>query len=337
MGVKFGNLLPKKEINFDDLKNKKVAIDASNMLYQFLASIRQSDGTPLTDSKNNITSHLVGIFSRLTNLMNKGVLISVCFDGKPPLLKLKEREEREHRKRIAESKLKQAKEEEAKEDILKYSKQTVRLTQNIINESKELISALGLPVIQAPSEAEAQISFICERGDVNYAVSSDHDCLLYGAPRLLTNLTLSQKRKLPSGGFVWIKPYIIELKEVLNAFKINQDQLLAMAIILGTDYNPGGVKGIGPKNALKLVQQYKNFDEIFKNVKADFNWKEVYAVFKSMPIMKNYQLKWNPADEERIKKLLVDEHNFSEDRVSNTLKKITNRDLGQSGLNKWIS
>lgn len=336
MGVKLADIIIKKDISFEELKNKKIAIDFSNVVYQFLSNIRQADGTPLMDNNGNITSHLVGLFSRTANLIEKDIKICYVFDGKPPLLKIKEREEREYRKRVAEKKLKKAREEESEEDILKYSKQTVRITLKIIEESKELVSALGLPVIQAPSEAEAQAAFMCEKGDVFAAGSQDYDSLLFGSPRSIQNLTLSQKRKLPGGAFVWIKPQLVDLKENLKNLKITQDQLLAMGILIGTDYNPGGVKGIGPKNALKLVQQYKNFDEIFKNVNADFNWKEVYAVFKSMPIMKNYQLKWNPVDEERIKKLLIDEHNFSEDRVSNTLKKITNRDLGQSGLNKWV-
>lgn len=337
MGVKLADIIIKKDISFDDLKNKRIAIDFSNVVYQFLSNIRQPDGTPLMDKNGQVTSHLVGLFSRSANLIEKGIKICYVFDGKPPLLKLKEREEREHRKRIAESKLKLAKEEESAEDILKYSKQIVRLTPEIISESKELITALGLPVIQAPSESDAQSAFMCERGDVFAVGSQDYDSLLFGSPKSIQNLTLAQKRKLPGGAYVWIKPQLIDLKENLEHLKITQDQLLAIGILIGTDYNPGGVKGIGPKNALRLVQQHKNFDELFKEVKADFNWKEIYAVFKSMPVMKNYQLKWNNVDEKKIKKLLIDKHDFSEERVNNTLKKITNKDLNQSGLRKWVS
>ncbi len=200
MGIKFTGLVPRKEISFDDLRGKKIAIDASNMLYQFLSSIRQQDGTPLMDSNGNVTSHLMGIFSRLTNLMNRDIKLAVVFDGKPPLLKLKEQEEREHRKRVAEVKMQQALEEEDEEEAYKYAKQTSRLNRVMVEESKELVSALGMPVIQAPSEAEAQAAFICEKGDVWAVASSDMDCLVYGAPRMIPNLTLSQKRKLPSGG-----------------------------------------------------------------------------------------------------------------------------------------
>ena len=335
MGVKLADIIIKNDISFEDLKNKRIAVDFSNVVYQFLSNIRQADGTPLMDKNGNITSHLVGLFSRTSNLMEKGIKICYVFDGKPPLLKLKEREEREHRKRIAESKLKIAKEEQSEENMLKYSKQTVRLTPDIVKESKELISALGLPVIQAPSEAEAQAAFMCEQGDVFAIGSQDYDSLLFNAPRAIQNLTLSQKRKLPNGSYVWIKPQMINLYENLKHLKITQDQLLIIGILIGTDFNPGGVRGIGPKTALRLVQQHKNYDNIFREVKADFNWKEIYAVFKSMPIMKNYQLKWNPVDADKIKKLLIDKHDFSEERVNNTLFKIT-KNNNQEGLNKWV-
>ncbi|MBI2667919.1 flap endonuclease-1 [Candidatus Woesearchaeota archaeon] len=339
MGVKLGDLIPRKEISFDELSNKRIAIDAPNMLYQFLSSIRQLDGTPLMDSKSNITSHLLGIFSRLTNLMSRNVKICVCFDGKPPLLKIKEVESREYRKEIAEGKLRKAQEEEDTELMYKYSKQTVRLTKDILNESKELINYLGLPVIQAPSEGDAQIAFMCEKGDVWACASSDMDVLIYGSPRSVTNLTLSQRKKLPGGSTISIRPELIELDVVLKNLDINQDQLLALAILVGTDYNRQGVKGIGPKTALKLVRQFRSFDKIFNGVKADFNWKEVYAVFKSMPIMKNYKLKWEYPSEEKIFKLLVDKHDFSEERVRKTLDKLRGIKSKQSqkGLGDFIN
>ena len=335
MGVKLSEIIPKKEISFDDLNNKKIAVDFSNAAFQFLSSIRQKDGTPLMDSQGRITSHLQGIFSRFSNLMQRNIQLAVVFDGKPPLLKLKTQEEREHRKQIAEKKLKEAMEEEDVEAVLKYSKQTTRLSREILDESKELIEAMGMPVIQAPSEAEAQASFICENNDVYAVATSDFDALLYGCPRMLTNLTVSQRKKLPSGSTVKISPTLIELSDTLNHLGITLDQLLALAILVGTDYNEG-VHRIGAKTALKLVKQHKNFDILFKEVKAEFNWKEIYAVFKSMPIMKNYKLKWNYPDEKKIKEILVEKHDFSEERVDKTLSLLLkNKKKEQTGLGKW--
>ena len=338
MGLKISDLVPKKEISWQELTNKKIAVDASQMIYQFASSIRQRDGNPLMDSQSNITSHLVGIFSRISNLINRGIKLCFVFDGKPPILKIKEQEERALRKRIAAEKLEKAKEEEDYEAVQKYSKQTVRLTRDMIDESKELLKYMGLPVIQAPSEAEAQASYMCKQGDVWAVASSDYDCLVYGAPRLLVNLTLSTRKKLPSGTYVSVHPELIELSDVLNHLSIGQDQLLAIAILTGTDFNVGGIKGVGPKNALRLVKEFKSFDRIFKEVKADFNWKQVYAVFKSMPVMPNYKLKWIDPDEDKIKKMLIDKHDFSEERVEKTLEKLRKykEDKKQKGLSDFM-
>lgn len=338
MGLKISDLVPKKEITWEELANKRVAVDASQMIYQFASSIRQKDGTSLMDSQGNITSHLVGIFSRVSNLINKKIKLCFVFDGKPPLLKIKEQENRALRKRIAAEKLERAKEEEDYEAVQKYSKQTVRLNREMMEESKELLKYMGLPVIQAPSEAEAQASYMCKQGDVWAVASSDYDCLVYGSPRLVTNLTLSTRKKLPSGTYVSVHPEMVELSEVLSNLGIEQDQLLAIAILTGTDFNVGGVKGIGPKNALRLVKEFKSFDRVFKEVKADFNWKEVYAVFKSMPVMVNYQLKWSEPDEEKINKLLIDKHDFSEERVEKTLESLRNfkKEAGQKGLSDFF-
>lgn len=337
MGIKLSKIIPKKEISFDDLKEKKIAIDFSNAVFQFLSSIRQKDGTPLMDSKGRITSHLQGIFSRFSNLMHRDIKLAVIFDGKPPLLKIKTQEEREHRKQLAEKKLKLAMEEEDEEAILKYSKQTTRLSKEILDESRELIKAMGIPVIQAPSEAEAQAAFMCDKGDVYAVATSDFDALICGSPRMLTNLTVSQRKKLPSGSTVKISPVLIELSDTLNHLGITLDQLLVLSILVGTDYNEG-IPRVGPKTALKLVKQYKNFDNLFEDVKADFNWKEIYAVFKSMPIMKNYKLKWEAPDEKKIKEILVEEHDFSEERVDKTLSSLLKKKPSneQKGLANWV-
>lgn len=338
MGVKLTELFPKAEISYDLLKGKRIAVDASNVLYQFVSSIRQRDGTPLMDSKGKVTSHLVGIFTRFSNLVSKGIKLAVVFDGKAPLLKIREQERRSFLKDTAKEKFEEAKQEENIESMYKYSKQATRLSHGMFDESKELLKAMGIPVIQAPSESDAQMAFMNENDDVWACSSSDYDCLLHGAPRLIPNLALSQVRKLPNGKVVKTQLELIDLKKGLKDLRITQDQLIALGILVGTDYNIGGVKGIGPKKALKLVLEHKNFDDLFSAVKADFNWKEIYAVFKSMPIMKNYQLKWSEPNVGKIKKILIDEHDFSEERVQSTLEKLeeAKKSQQQKGLGEFF-
>lgn len=335
MGVPLTNIVPKHEIKIEALNSKVVAIDTSNVLYQFLSSIRQQDGTPLKDSDGNITSHLVGLSSRIPNLMSKDLKICFVLDGKSPVLKIKEQEERAYRKQVAQEKLEQATMEGNEELMHKYSMQTTKLTKEMVNEAVELIRCFGLPVIQAPSEAEAQAAFMTKQEDVYSVVSQDYDSLLFGALRVVRNLTISQRKRLPNGTTISVKPEIIELDEVLNNLGINQDQLIIMGILIGTDFNIKGIKGIGPKNALKLVKQYKDFDELFKNVKADFDWKEIFDVFKKMPVTKKYDLKWNSINENKIREILIEKHDFSNERVDKIFKTL-GRKTGQSGLNKWF-
>lgn len=335
MGVKLTELIIKRPISFDDLKNKTIVIDFSNAAYQFLSSIRQQDGTLLMDSHHNVTSHLMGIWTRFSNLISRNIKLVIVLDGKMPKLKSQEQQERESRKVRAEQKLEKAKKAKDIELMQRYSKQTTRLNQQMINESKELMQAMGLPIIQAPAESDAMGAFMCEKGDVYAVASSDYDSLLFGAPRMITNLTLSQRRRLPSGAIIKISPELIDLKENLQNLKISQDQLIVLGILIGTDYNPKGVPRIGPKTALKLVNQYKNFDTLFKEVKADFNWKQIYAIFKSMPIMKNYQIKFSQPNPTKIVKLLVDKHDFSEERVNKTLSLLL-KESEKTSLDRWI-
>ncbi|MBI2670695.1 flap endonuclease-1 [Candidatus Woesearchaeota archaeon] len=334
MGVQLGNIIPKHEIKIEALNGKIVAIDASNILYQFLSSIRQQDGTPLKDSEENITSHLVGLSTRIPKLMSEGLRICFVLDGKSPELKGKEQEDREIKKLMAEEKLHQAKELEDVELMHKYSMQTTRLSKDMIKEARELMEYFGLPVIQAPSEAEAQAAFMTTR-DVYAIVSQDYDSLLFGAVKVVRNLTISQRKKLPSGGSIAIKPEIIYLEEVLDSLGIKQDQLIVMGILIGTDFNNKGVKGIGPKNALKLIKQHKDYGKLFKSVNADFDWKEIYDIFKKMPVLKDYKLKWGHINEEKIKELLIDKHDFSKERVDKIFETL-GRKTGQSGLDRWF-
>lgn len=206
----------------------------------------------------------------------------------------------------------------------KYAARTTRLTPEMVAEAKELISALGLPIVEAPSEGEAQAAYMAKKGDVYAAVSQDFDSLMYGCPRLVRNLSVAGRKKaIHKLGYISVKPELIKIDEVLNSLGIDNDQLIVLGILVGTDYNIGGVKGIGPKNALKLVKEKgKNFDEIFKDLKweFDFEWKKVYEVIKEIPVTDEYELKWETVNEEKIKKLLIDKHEFSNERVEKSLK-----------------
>ena len=343
MGLAITDILTPEKINIEDLRNKTLAVDTYNLLYQFLSSIRQRDGSYLTDSKGRVTSHLTGLFSRITRLMSYNMKFIFCFDGEVPKLKAKERERRKELKIKAEKKFKKAAKEKDLEEMKKYAARTTRLTSEMIDDAKELIQALGQCIVDAPSEGEAQASHIVKKGDADYVLSQDADCFMFQAPKMVKNLTISGKRKKPGAiAYEEVIPEVIELKKVLKELNISQDQLIVLGILVGTDYNIGGIKGIGPKKALKLIQEHGNdYDKIFKTVKwkehFDFEWKGVFNLIKNMKITNTYKLEWKSIDKEKLIKILVKEHDFSKERVEKSLDRLEeSADKSQKGLGDFF-
>lgn len=343
MGVKITDLLAQEEIDFAYLDNKKIAVDAYNILYQFLSTIRQRDGTLLTDSKGNVTSHLIGLFSRTTSLMQKNIRLAFVFDGKAPDLKFHERQRRAELKEEAVKRFKEAEEKEDVDEMRKYGSRTSKLTKEMVEEAKLLISALGMPVVQAPSEGEAQASSMINKDDIFAIASQDADSLLFGAPRLIRNLTISQRKKLPGKlHYQTIKPKLVKLDETLNNLGIDQDALIYLGMLIGTDYNVKGIPGIGPKKALALLKENREPDSLFKTVEwdkhFDIPWKKVFDTFKDMPVTEDYTLEWKPVDYDKVSEILVEKHEFSKERVESALEKLKNasKDNAQKGLGNWI-
>ena len=340
MGLNIGDIVPRKAVEFSELKGKIIAIDASNVIYQFLSSIRQQDGTPLMDSKGKITSHLSGLFYRNINLMQEGLKLVYVFDGKMPDLKYGTIGKREKIKEEAKEKYEKAKDEEDIESMGKYAKQNIRLTKEIKEESIQLLEALGIPCLQSPGEAEAQASFLAKKGKAYAVGSQDYDSLLFQAPRLIQNLTLARKRKTISG-FIYISPEMIELEKVLNTLQINHEQLICLGILAGTDYNPGGIFRIGQKKALDIVRKYKYPVKIFESVEEQmkampeekqFDWQEIFPLFKK-PDVKDFEIKSRKLDEDRVLKILTNRE-FSEERVLSGLGKLkeARKEQGQKRL-----
>ncbi|MCX8159139.1 MAG: flap structure-specific endonuclease, partial [Candidatus Pacearchaeota archaeon] len=172
---------------------------------------------------------------------------------------------------------------------------------------------------------EMQCAQLVKDGEAYAVASQDYDALAVGAKRLIQNLTLARKRKTPSG-FVYIAPEIIEYEKVLNELGIDADGLICLAILVGTDFNPGGVKGIGPKKALALVREKKYpvkiFLELEEQGRLDFDWREIFEIFKKPNVEKGIKIKFPKMSEEKIKEILVKRHDFSLDRVENQLAKL---------------
>ena len=320
MGINLRELTIRHNIELKDLSGKKLAVDANNTIYQFLSTIRQRDGTPLMDEAGNVTSHLSGLFYRTINFMEAGIKPCFVFDGRPPAEKKGTVEARERIREEAREKFEKAKKAGKFAEARKYAQQTAKLTQPMVTESKELISAMGLPWVQAIAEAEAQAAYMAQKGQFWAVASQDYDALLFGTPRLVRNLTVSGRKKIPGKvAYREVKPELIDLAETLNFLAIDIDALVKLAILIGTDYNPKGYTGIGPKTALKIVREGK-FEEYTDKVPG---WKRIHSLFIKPAVAKDYDLAWKKPKIDKIREILVERHQFSEQRFESGIKKIS--------------
>jgi flap endonuclease-1 len=327
MGVDISEIVPKKEIELETLKGRVVAIDAYNALYQFLSIIRQPDGTPLKDKMGRVTSHISGLFYRTSKLLELNIKPVFIFDGKPHPLKKATIAERSSRKEKAQVEYEEAVAAGDIETARSKAMQTTRLNKEMVEESKHLLDLMGVPHFTAPGEGEAQASFmVCDRKA--YCVGSqDFDSLLFGADILVRNLAFSGRRKVPRRNiYVEVHPEVLELKTVLETLEISRDQLVDMGILVGTDFNHG-VKGIGPKKALKFIKEFDTLERVMEE-KAKDQWgmvegfKEIRKIFLQPNVDDTFEPQWGTITKEEIKSFLCKEHDFSEERLEASLKKL---------------
>jgi flap endonuclease-1 len=302
----------------DELSGKTFAVDAYNALYQFLAIIRGPTGAPLMDRQGRVTSHLSGLLYRTTNLAERGIRLVYVFDGVPPTLKEIEIKRRRAVKEEAIVKYEKAISRGEVEEAKRYAQATVSLKDMMVEDAHRLLEYLGVPYVQAPSEGEAQAAYMAACGDVWAAVSQDYDSLLFGATKLVRNLAISGKRKLPMReAYVQVDPEIIELTATLGSLGLTREQLIDLGILIGTDFNPDGFKGIGPKTALKLIRENGSIEGITENpdFKPPPNLNRIRQIFLKPEVTSNYTLQWREPRIEELVRFLCGERDFNEERV----------------------
>ena len=327
MGVKLKDIIEPEKINFKDLEGRAVSIDAFNTLYQFLATIRQRDGQPLCDENGNITSHLSGILYRNSSMVEKGIKPIYVFDGKAPELKSDTQAKRREIRDEAEKIYKEALAEGDTEKARKFAMRSSKLSPEIIESSKKLLTLMGIPYIEAKGEGEAQAAYLVDKGDAYAVASQDYDCLLFGAKRVVRNLAVNSNL----GNLEFY-----ELRRVLQELKITREELIDMGILIGTDFCEG-LKGVGAKTALKLAkkgQLQEKLDELQKQSTHDLN--EVREIFLNHNVNTDYNIKWNKPDKEGLVEFLCYEHGFSENRVVKASDKLKNLSSSQGSLDAWF-
>ena len=340
MGVLLTPILKREQTSFKALYGRSFAVDASIELHQFLALIRKPDGSLFTDPKGRVTSHLIGLLTRTSRLVTDYNLRPLfVFDGRPNPLKRATIEARKRVQQKAQTEYVQA--IAAKDYPRAWSKvvMTGRVTGEVLADAKRLLSLMGIPWLEALEDGEAQASFMAAKGDVWAVGSKDYDCLLFGAPILARYLTLTGKEYLPSKRTSRpLIPELVKLADNLDILGISREQLVDLALLVGTDFNEG-VMGIGPKKGVALIRKYgtaeKFPEEIRKELPDDLD--QVRSVFLHPRVLENYSLKRERPDPEGLVEFLYEERAFSRDRVEKVADRLVDSQAEtDSQLRKWF-
>ncbi|MFH0816320.1 MAG: flap endonuclease-1 [Methanobacteriota archaeon] len=339
MGVDISGIVQARPCTLEVFRGKVVAIDAYNALYQFLASIRQPDGTQLMDSHGRVTSHLAGLFSRTTTMIEMGIRPVYVFDGPPNSLKLGTLRDRRGRREQAAQDWKEALEAGDMETARTKAQQSTSMSKTMAAEAKELLGYIGVPHVDAPGEGEAQASHMVGKGDAWAAASQDYDCLLFGSQKLARNLTLAGRRKLPrQEKYVTVVPETIDLETALATLKLTRAQLVDLGIIIGTDFNEG-IRGIGPKKGLKLIQECSDAQGALAKLGREIpSLDAVRKIFMEPDVTDDYKLAWSGPKRDEVVRFLCDERDFTPGRVEPALQKLDSSQalMKQKSLDRWF-
>ncbi|MEM0257507.1 MAG: flap endonuclease-1 [Thermofilum sp.] len=325
MGCRLTPLVTPLRIGLAGVTGRTLAVDALNAIYQFLALVRTSSGGFLRNRKGYVTSHLVGMASRYSKLAaDNACRFIFVFDGPPHPLKRAELERRERVRERALEEYKLALLSGNLEKALSKAVVAIRVDQWIIESSKKLVTLMGFPVVDAPSDAEAQAAFIVARGDAWAVSSQDWDSLLYGADRLVRYLTLTGFEWLPSKQVARkLEPELVELGKLLNTLGLTRKQLVEVAVLSGTDYNRP-VRGIGPLKAYKLIKLYGSLEKLPSNLRKQLpeNYEDIVNLFLHPRVKEDYEIDFREPRVEELYRFLVDENDFSPERARTIISRL---------------
>ena len=301
MGVKLKDIVEPKKIDFKYLESRAVSIDAFNTLYQFLSTIRQRDGRPLTDEHGNVTSHLSGILYRNSSMVEKDIKPIYVFDGKSSELKSDTQEKRREIRDEAEKIYKEALAQGDNEKARKFAMRSSKLSPEIIESSKKLLTLMGIPYVEAKGEGEAQAAYLVANGDSYAVASQDYDCLLFGAKRVVT-----------------------------------REELIDMGILIGTDFF-FFLMGVGAKTALKLAHNGQLKEKLAElQAQSTHDLDEVRQLFLNHNVNTDYKIKWEKPKQDKLIEFLCYEHGFSQDRVIKASDKLKKLNSSQGSLDAWF-
>jgi len=336
MGVKLDPIIQRRKITFQELKGKIIAVDAPNIIMGLLNFSHKNptlntETNLILDRTQRVISHLYGILYRIKFYYSKNILPIFCFDGRVSPLKRKITKNQLNDFLFTQKRYKNAINSGNRELARTIALSKEYLWPNIMKESKELLHAIGVPVVESPASAESQCAHLVKKGIANFSNSQDFDSLLFGCPFLIQNLSKSLRRKVQNKWtYTRIVPLVIDIQHNLELLGIDRFQLVDLAFMLETDYFQG-IKGIGPKTALKLIKKYQTIEKIKSKKHNEFGFSkldrdlisEVRKIFLLPEVLDSFDyLCWNPPDKMRIFKLLCKDHHLNPERVEKHSKQL---------------
>ena len=298
------------------LNNKVIVFDISILIYRSVIAI-QSYGEALTNSKGEVTTHILGLFNKVIWLLEHGIKPIFVFDGKPPSIKQYTLKKRKDRKKRAEEKMGKTDDEEKKN---KLSKQCISIKPEHFKQCMKLLQFMGMPFIVAPEEADPQcVQFV--KDNLAYGVGTeDMDLLTFGSPIIIRNLfNASQKKKLKK----------ITLADILEKSGLTMKQFINLCVLLGCDYS-STISGIGPKKSYTTIQKYKDIDTFLeknKDIKTDDNFNHLGAInyFNNAPTVKGKELKkyteWKKPKYKKLLETLTKKYEFNSEKTEKKILK----------------
>ncbi|AEN06256.1 flap endonuclease-1 [Halolamina sp.] len=313
-----------EDIPFSELSGSVVAVDAHNWLYRYLTTtVKFTADSVYTTSDGDEVANLLGVVQGLPKFFEADMTPVLVFDGGVTDLKSDEVERRREQRKKAEERKQEAEEAGDSVEAARLEARTQRLTDTIHETTRGLLDRLDVPYIEAPAEGEAQCAHMAATGEVDYAGSEDYDTMTFGAPRTL--------RQLTSKGH----PELMDLQKTLEKHDISYEQLVDVALLMGTDFNEG-VTGYGPKTAVKAVKEH---GDIWGVMEAEdvyvANADRVRELFFDPPVTDDYELDLDiDPDLDAARAYVSAEWEVPAEEVERGFERIE-ESLVQTGLDDW--
>lgn len=253
VGVNLRDLFPQHAVPEDWYAGKTIAIDAHNVSFRYLTTIRGRDGDMLRNPDGRVTGHMLGFTALVKQLRSRGAEPVLVWDGP---VHPRKRATVDERRRRREETLARAEAAQAAGDHATYARLmrgTVYITPQMIDDCTRLMESVGVAVVTADHDGERFAAAMCLAGHADAVATEDFDALVAGAPTVL--------RK--AGGQ---EPFMLRLSD-LDRHDLSQEQLRQVAVVCGTDWHPG-VKGFGAKTAVRALRQYPDLGVLFDEVEA---------------------------------------------------------------------